>query len=42
MHLTVIQEPNAVASVVTKGNAGDFPNILHTNGEEQKCGKIVS
>jgi len=39
VHLTVVHEPNTVASVVTKGNAGDFANILHTNGEEKKAGK---
>jgi hypothetical protein len=34
-HLTAVQKPSAVVSAVTtKGNGGDFANILRGNGEE--------
>jgi hypothetical protein len=33
-HLTAVQKPSAVVSAVTKGNGGDFANILRGKGEE--------
>jgi hypothetical protein len=33
-HLTAVQKPSAVVSAFTKGNGGDFANILRGKGEE--------